>query len=144
MEKWIDALSSRLAQRTSRRGVIGLSGRALLAVSAAIFGMAARSDSVAAACSTCGGGGCSDGVGRPCGGTGNGTCYPQSLRLYGGNCTTGGNCNAAAGLTNGWVWYCCDPHLQIIKCQDCCDSDTSEFVGFCQSFTGSYCASPTP
>jgi hypothetical protein len=107
MDQWSRELARLLANRTSRRGVIGLFGRGLLAVGMATAGLGTARRAAAA---TCGGGGC------------NGTDSGCSGRFCdGSHCDYTGNCTG--GYANGWSWYCCDFGGTQWRCQDCCDAN---------------------
>lgn len=140
MDKWTEQLSTGLAARTSRRGVIGRTGRALAVVGAAVAG-GAKLEAVYATHTTChscdtacwefGVCGCTDGVGRSCGGTGIGGCTGSDVRYGCTGCGTGG--------CAGWVWYCCAMQ-RLYRCRDCCDCNNKNIYWFtCAIDTGYSC-----
>lgn len=119
MDKWIERFSSKLAERTSRRGMIGWAGRSLVAIGAATVGIAKLAPVYAQTdCSGCAGGGCQDWYGMGC----------LDTAYYAGGCTgtvyDGCVCQNTPGLHDGWAWFCCPngSGTTRYKCQDCCDS----------------------
>lgn len=118
MDSWIERLSGRLVENTSRRGLLGRTGRAAIAIGAAAAGVAKLSPAMAA-CSTCGGGGCSGG-GAVCGGTASGDCI--------GLVSGGFDCHQYnPPRVFGYWWYCCQGGTRW-KCQDCCRWNGSQHV----------------
>lgn len=132
--------STRLAEKTSRRGVIGLAGRAVIGLGAVSLGVLAKPGGALAACGTCGGHNCTDGRPLTCGQTGMGAC--AGSQLFGNYCTTSGDCNPGAGVENGWVWYCCGYDGQMVRCQDCCYIDHPTYAGYCRSYSPYGCYTP--
>lgn len=133
MDRWIEWLSTHLADRTSRRGVVGRIGRALVAAGAATLVGIPQPQAVAAACSTCGGGTCNDGQPLGCGNVGGGGCTGR-LR----SCSS-----CESGYLTGWVWYCCDASRRKWKCQDCC-SAPGVYDHTCVSQVGNCPYAPSP
>lgn len=121
-----EELSSELAERTSRRGVLGRIGKATVAFGAAISGVARLTPAYASCSNGCSEGGCTDGIYHGCEGIGGGACTGNVQ-----DCTA-----CPPGEYYGWFWYCCNGTAQKILCQDCCDSNTGVYTRTCASLAG--------
>lgn len=112
MEQWTKHLVVGLANKTSRRGVIGLAGRGIVALGAAAAGLAAARTVEA---QTCGGGTCGS--------------FGQCLGNILGGCPSSG---CPGGYTVGWSWTCCTNGHDLYRCQDCCQA--GQYQGTCEQY----------
>lgn len=114
MSGWAETVSTSLAEKTSRRGLIGRMGRTAVAVGVVTAGFRMR-EPVAAA--SCGGGGCGS----------LGQCTGTVISCPGDSCPN--------GWQPGWSWTCCSQGHDFFRCQDCCDANNT-YQATCEIVVG--------
>lgn len=135
MDKPVERLLTGLAERTSRRGLIGRAGRIAVALGAAASGIAKLTPALAQVgplthwvdCFGCDfGGSCRNGSALGCLQTGFTNSSPPCSGTVFQGCTCGGSTH------NGWAWYCCKGGTKYL-CADCCHDSNNLYSHTCQT-----------
>ena len=124
MEERVRWLSSRLANRASRRGFLGLAGSVALGTGLAMHGLSVAAAAGCYQCPGCNGGQCDNAYAPPCSG-----CLG-----------VGGDC--PSGCSQSGRWYCCvtiyGGACQWVCTECCCGGNGCT----CFANTGSACGAP--